>query len=885
MRKTTITNLLLLTFLLSYISAFANWQASPYARKSTSVTRLKGEALMLDGQATDEAWSNAEWNTDFTQHDPVNGAAPTYQTQFKVLYDNEFIYMLIKCYDNEPNKIIRRLSRRDDISGDYISVSIDSYNDKRTAFSFIAAASGTKGDKIISNDGDNEDSNWDPIWFLETSVDADGWTAEIKIPLNQLRFSNAGTQTWGLQVSRNIMRLNESSNWQHIPKETRGWVANYGELNGLDGIQPRRQIEVSPYLVAQTERFEKEEGNPFATGKRQKLNAGLDGKIGITNDLTLDFTLNPDFGQVEADPSQVNLSTFETYFAEKRPFFIEGRSITSFSLGIGDGDIGNDNLFYSRRIGRSPHHYPDLSDGEYADIPGNASIIGAIKLTGKTKDGWSIGVMDNLTSEEHALIDYNGNRRREVVEPLTNYSLARLSKDFNSGNTVIGGIVTATNRDINDAHLNFLVNEAYTGGFDIKHSWKEKKYFVGLNMAFSHLSGTTEAILAKQTSPNHFFQRPDATHLEVDSTLTTLNGMALNFNIGRGGSDKLRYVFFLNAKSPGFDINDMGYMREADDVMQVFWAGYRIRDPFWVFRSANFNFNQWSGWNFNGTNMYNGGNINTWFNFKNNWGFGFGLNGDLESLQKAELRGGPLLKQPGQTSIWYNASTDYSKKLVLEIGGFSAKSVGNDHFSTVGLFGNVQYRPFSFLSLSLSSDYSKYASNLQYVTTVDALGKERYIMADINQNTLSFTIRMDVSITPELTLQYYGMPFISAGKYSEFKEITNSVHDDYLQRYQNIAENAISYNADNEEYSIDLNADNSTDYTISNPNFNFKQFRSNLVLRYEYLPGSVLYLVWSQGRTDFNSIGDFNVRKDYNRMFDVTANNVFLVKFSYLIRI
>jgi len=885
MRNKTIPYIFLIAIMLCHIIVMANQHASPYARKTTSVTRLQGEALLLDGKANDNAWEEATWNKDFTQHDPVNGGVPTFQTEFKVLYDNEFIYMLIKCYDSEPNKIIRRLSRRDDINGDYIQVSIDSYNDKRTAFTFTGAASGTKGDRIISNDGDNEDSNWDPIWFLETAIDADGWTAEIKIPLNQLRFSNSGTQTWGLQVTRNIMRLNESSNWQHIPKETRGWVANYGELTGLDGIKPRKQIEVSPYMLGMTERFDKEEGNPFATGKRNDFNAGLDGKIGITNDLTLDFTLNPDFGQVEADPSQVNLSTFETYFMEKRPFFIEGRSITSFNLGIGDGDIGNDNLFYSRRIGRSPQYYPELLDGEFAHIPGNASILGAIKLTGKTKDGWSIGVMDNLTAEEKAVIDNNGNKRKETVEPLTNYSLARLSKDFNNGNTVVGGMVTNTHRDINESHLNFLVNDATSGGFDLKHSWKDKKYFVGMNLGFSHLLGTEEAILAKQTSSSHFFQRPDAEHLEVDSTLTSLSGMAMNFNIGRGGSDKLRYVFFLNFKTPGFDINEMGYMREADDITQVFWAGYRIRDPFWIFRSANFNFNQWAAWNFAGTTMSRGGNVNTWFSFKNNWGFGFGINGDLDSYSKSELRGGPLFRQPAQASIWWNVTSDYSKKLVIQMGGNTNSSVNADQFSYNGLFASLEYRPFSFLSLSASPDYSQYNSQLQYVTTQDALGKERYIMANMAQTTVSFTMRMDVSITPELTLQYYGMPFVSAGKYTEFKEITNSVAENYTDRFQNLSSSQVSFDAENQIYNVDLNSDNAQDYSFDNPDFNFTQFRSTLVVRYEYLPGSVFYAVWSQGRTGFTQQGDFNMQKDYSSMMDISAHNVFLLKFSYLIRI
>ncbi|MBK6282508.1 MAG: carbohydrate binding family 9 domain-containing protein [Draconibacterium sp.] len=347
---------------------------------------------------------------NFTQIQPEENKPPAQQTAFKILFDDNNIYVFIRAFDNEPGKISRRISRRDHFDGDMVSINIDSYYDQQTAFSFTAMASGTKGDEAITQNGQSEDESWNPIWYLKTSIDNEGWCAEMKIPFSQLRFGKKAAHIWGIQVQRRIFRLEERSIWQFIPKGSPGEVHLYGELHGIEGIKPNRQIELMPYVVARTERFEKEEGNPFMDGKKSAFSAGLDGKVAITNDFTVDFTINPDFGQVEADPSEVNLTAFETYFSERRPFFVEGKNIYQFqpSNTIVIHNMGGDNLFYSRRIGRSPHYYPQLGDNEYAEVPEATTILGALKLSGKTKNGLSVGILESVTANEMAEIDNNG---------------------------------------------------------------------------------------------------------------------------------------------------------------------------------------------------------------------------------------------------------------------------------------------------------------------------------------------------------------------------------------------------------------------------------------------------------------------------------------------
>ncbi len=399
-------------------------------KKHYFTQHTNGDEITNDGLASDKAWNLVEWAGGFRQFDPEDGAKPAMDTEFKVLYDDKNLYLLVRAHDKEPHKIDKRLSRRDNFPGDWVEVNIDSYHDKRTAFSFNLSASGVKGDEFVSNDGSDWDSSWDPIWYGKSSIDEYGWIAEMRIPLSQLRFANKPEHVWGLQVLRRNFREQERSSWQYKPQSAPGWVQRFGELRGLKGIKPQKQLEIMPYVVAKAERYPGEKDNPYASGSDESLSFGVDGKVGITSDITLDFTINPDFGQVEADPSQVNLSAFELFFRERRPFFIEGSNIYNFPLteAIAGGRYNVDNLFYSRRIGRSPSYYPDTEDGEFVDMPQNTTILGALKLTGKNKNGQNWGVMESVTQKEYAKVHDGTDERRVEAVPLTNYLVGSCTK-------------------------------------------------------------------------------------------------------------------------------------------------------------------------------------------------------------------------------------------------------------------------------------------------------------------------------------------------------------------------------------------------------------------------------------------------------------------------
>lgn len=852
--------------------------------KRSYETKFTSSPPSIDGDTLDNCWNLVKWSGNFTQTTPYENQAPTQQTSFKILYDDNNLYVLIYCYDNDVNKISQILSRRDAFNGDMVEINIDSDYDKQTAFSFTAMASGAKGDEMISNNGNNWDGSWNPIWFLGTSVVKDGWIAEMKIPLSQLRFGNKTEHIWGIQFMRHIHRDEERSHWQYIPKGSPGFVHLFGELHGIKNIKPKRQVELMPYVVGKLETFEKEDGNPFATGKRSNFSAGLDGKIGITNDFTLDFTINPDFGQVEADPSEVNLTAFESYFSERRPFFVEGKNIYQFRPAdpIVINNFGRDNLFYSRRIGRYPHYYPETNDGEFVKMPDATTILGAIKISGKTKNGLSIGVLESLTATEKAEIDNEGERRNEDVEPLTNYFVSRVQKDFNKGETMLGGMFTAVNRNIENEALNYLHKAAYSGGIDFQHNWKERTWYVDAKVSFSNVSGHEDALLNTQTSSARYFQRPDASHLSVDSSMTSMTGYGASFKFGKRSKKKIQFQTSVSLRSPQMEFNDIGYMRNADYIHHGTWMGYYIREPFSIFRNFYLNTNYWTYWNFEGKFLSAYANMNFNSQFKNKWRINGSLTRGSQNISTTLLRGGPSFKNTGATSFNLNISSDHSKKVYFYLGNYHdygdvSSSTYHDYWT------GVTIRPMDALSISLSPTFSTNHKALQYIETIEHNNENRYVFGTFNQKTMSFTFRVNYTITPELSIQYYGSPFVSSGEYSEIKHITNPTADKFENRFYKYSGNEITYNSTDELYDIDENRDGAADYSVSNPNFNFRQFRSNLVIRWEYSAGSSVYFVWSQGITSSDSNGTFNYRDDMKNLFDVTPHNVFLIKLNYWI--
>ncbi len=841
-----------------------------------------GEAPRIDGIIDDDAWNCVEWNGNFTQQEPYAKQPATEDTRFKVIYDDNNIYFAIQCFDSSPDSIVKRMSRRDESDGDIVGVCIDSYHDLRTGFTFAVSASGVKNDEIVIDGGDS-DNSWDPVWYCKTIVDNHGWTTEFKIPFSQLRFGKQDHYTWGLQVGRILFRKQETTLWQYVSSTAAGWVSFFGELHGIQDIDPKKQRDIIPYVAGSYSSYQYDPENPFASGKEYSGNIGLDGKWGLTNDFILDFTVNPDFGQVEADPSEVNLSTFETKFEEKRPFFIEGKNILNFRLTPGDGPLSYDNLFYSRRIGKSPSYYPDLiDDEEYEKRPQSTTILGALKITGKTKKGWSTGIMESVTQKEISEIDYNGERRKIVVEPLTNYFAARAQKDMNNSNTRIGTMFTATNRDLTESYLQDNMHKAaYTGGIDFTHQWKNKTYYFNFNTAFSRVSGTRNAIYETQTASPHFYQRTDAKHIQADSTRTSLNGIAGTIEQGKAGNGKWMYTFWITWRSPGFNSNDIGYLRQNDEIQQILWAGFRQREPFFIFRSFNLNLNQWFAETFGWEKRYFGGNFNAQWVFKNYWAMGGGLSRDGKFISTETLRGGPALLYDGGWNPWIYLDTDYRKKIQFSasyLSYFRDYNTNVNHNFSCG----VRWQLSDALNLSLSPGYSKRYEEMDWIALPDSLDDSMYLRGKIHQSTVHLTLRINYNITPDFTIQFYGMPFVSAGNYSDFKRITDSKAENFNDRFIQYTDEQVNYDAENEMYEIDETLNGQIDIRFDQPNFNVFDFNSNLVIRWEYLPGSTVYLVWSQNRTESFNFGNFDLWKDVKTLFlETYPKDIFMFKLSY----
>jgi hypothetical protein len=509
-------------------------------------------------------------------------------------------------------------------------------------------------------------------------------------------------------------------------------------------------------------------------------------------------------------------------------------------------------------------------------MPESTTILGAMKLSGKTKKGLSVGILESLTSREDALIDSAGIRRKQTVEPLTNYFVGRIQQDFNKGQTILGAMFTSVNRDIKSTNLDFLHSASYTAGLDFQHNWKDRTWYLAGNAEFSDVKGSTQSITETQTSSARYFQRPDAKYLSVDSSLTSLSGYGGTVKFGKTSKKRLQFETCVIVRSPGLEFNDIGYMRYSDVIYQGNWMGYYLRNPFWIFNYFYLNTNYWMYFNFSGKLLSR--NYNTNFNaqFKNKWRLNGQFNRESQYISTTLLRGGPSFILPGNQSFNLNLSSDQSKKLNFFIGNYHGSGDVNS-MSGHEYYGEINYRPSNSISISVDPDYGIQNSELQYISTSTSNGNPVYLFGKLHQTTLSFTFRINYTINPELSIEYYGQPFVSAGKYSAFKKITVPDADKFKNRFYEFTPAELTYDPSGSTYNVN---DGGT-YSFGNPDFNFRQFRSNLVVRWEYLPGSTLYLVWSQGRTSSDSNGMFSYGSDMKDLFRTTPQNVFLIKFSY----
>jgi hypothetical protein len=842
--------------------------------------RLAGKPPVIDGHLDDEAWKEGDWASDYVQQNPVEGGTPSQKTELKILYDDKYIYFAIRAYD-DMTKMAKYSSRRDEFAGDIVGVCFDSYFDKRTGFEFDLTSAGTKMDLVLSNEG--WDTTWDAVWDGKVAYEPDAWTAEFRIPLSQLRYSAQEVQTWGMHAWRWINRLQEESQWNLIPRQGTGRLYNFGELHGIQGLKPRRRIELLPHVLSEVSSLPEQAGNPFVGSADGKAAAGLDAKVGLASNFTLDATVNPDFGQVEADPSVVNLTSYETFYEEKRPFFLEGKRI--FTLGLPGsaiaGDVSStvetDQLFYSRRIGAPPPIEPVVQEGAFLETPGETSIISAAKVTGKTKNGLSVGLLQSVTSEEHARVWFNGAQSQVPVAPTTNYVVGRVQKDWDHGNTIVGGMFTSTHRWLpDDPAVHRLATDAFTGAVDATRFFGDRAYVFEGKGVFSSISGDPSAILALQTNPVHNYQRPDATHLGVDASSTAMVGNAGTLRVARYGKSKWLWSESARWMSPGLELNDVGYLRQADAILNQAALSFTEFEPHGVFRSYDFQITRNDTWDFGGLKTAGATNVLLDGQFANLWNVSGNVSVADAPTDTRLLRGGPAMTTSGRIAATALVSSDMSRALS---GGLSATRdfVFDGDGRRSNVTAQVNVRPANKLHFSAITYYEHNVDDLQYVDTAHADGTPRYVLGRLDQDTLGLTLRANAFITPEFTIQYYGSPFVSNGEYERFKRATTPRASDYSERFHQFADSEIAFVPEANAYRV---TEGGVTYAFGNPDFDFRQFRSNLVARWEYKPGSTLFVVWSQDRTDEQVFGR-SLTSSLDALRLAPATNVFLVKVSY----
>ena len=658
---------------------------------SLEASRLTGPAPTIDGLLDEPDWAGAMAARSFVVFEPNEGMPASQATEARVLYGADAVYVGIRAFDTSPDSIVARLARRDERPhSDWLDVVIDSYHDRRTAFRFGVNPAGVKSDGYLFDDVE-EDDTWDAVWDVATSTDDRGWTAEFRIPYSQLRFDGAAVQTWGINFARFIARHLERSLWAPISRGDGALVSRFGELSGLRDLSPPARLEILPYSLSRLRRAPGSTGDPFHSPNDLSAAAGADLKYGITTDLTLDVTINPDFGQVEADPAQVNLTAFETFFPERRPFFVEGSNIFSFRFSEGDGDMASEGLFYSRRIGRPPQGRTPGS--LHSDSPDQTRILGAMKLSGKTRSGWTLGLLHALTGREEAqLADAAGSLGEQVVEPFAQYGMGRVSRDFREGRSAVGLISTWTARDPAAAETLALHSEAYTAGIDARHRFGDDRFVASGYLLGSTVRGSTAAITRTQRSPARYFQRPDADHTDFDPARTALDGWAGSASFSKISGGYWRYGTGVMARSPGFDSNDLGFMREADFVASWAWAGYNHYQPSGHFQRWNLNVNAWAPYSFGGEPFQKGGNVNGSFTLNNFWGGFAGVMRNTGGFSNTALRGGPMLRRDPSWGGWFGFWSDSRKPLQIETGNNWQATPENDSWS-YGADASLRWRP------------------------------------------------------------------------------------------------------------------------------------------------------------------------------------------------
>ncbi|MDE2876323.1 MAG: DUF5916 domain-containing protein [Gemmatimonadota bacterium] len=845
-----------------------------------TVTAVRADiAPNLDGRLDDAVWQIAIPITGFRRDRPGDGNPAGERTEVRVAYTDDALYVGARMYADDPATISQLRGRRDSFmqANDQFQVQIDSYHDHRTTFVFGVTPAGGRNDLVAPNDGfQGIDSGWDPVWTASTRVDSLGWVAEMRIPFSQLRFREAESQVWGINFRRDIFHLGEGVTWSWRPPTEPGWTSQFGHLLGLEGIRRPGRLEILPYAVSNTSYDQRADpASPFDDGSLTTGNAGVDLKYGLTNGLTLDATFNPDFGQVEADPAVVNLSAFETRFEERRPFFVEGSGLFGF------GGMRGLDFFYSRRVGQRPV-LSAYGKGTYVDQPRASTILGAAKITGRTESDLIVAFMNATTQREMAR--YTDGADMPVgeapVDPLSNITALRIRKDMREGNTLIGAIATGVVRNLDDEAFNGLRDRAFAAGVDFLHRFDNRTYSFSGWAAGSYVRGDALSMLRAQLSPVRYYQRPDQNYVSLDPESTSMTGFAGQLAFRRIAGE-WTYGFEGSAVSPGFEMNDAGFQTIGDFVAVSGGGGKRWTVPGRIFRGASVNLYGSESRNFGNQVVDRGLYLDA--NGQTNGFRSFRLRGNfrLRSLDTRSTRGGPSMLSPANWNANLNLSGDGRNSIS---GNLNINYSGNEEGAYgVALSPSIRGRGDGSLSWSIGPRIGRSWTSVFYVGQVpDPLAgrtwSRRYLFAELERTTLSATIRMDLAITPLITLQVYAQPFISSGDYEGFSALRTPGTFDFL-RY---GENGSTIEEGADFYSVDADGPGpSRAIRFPNPDFRVRSFRSNVVLRWEYLPGSTLFVVWTQDRFGRASEPGLDGIDDVRDLWNDPMHNVLLVKASY----
>ncbi len=863
--------------------------SDPGFAKTVRAVRIT-EKITIDGILSENAWKRPGF-TQLIQQEPNQGQPPTQRTEAWIAYDDNAIYFACKLYDSHPDSILARLVRRDFVFGDPsdgVILYLDSYGDKRSGYFFYVNAAGSLADGILENDNKQTDLSWDAVWEGVSHIDTDGYNVEMRIPFSQLRFKE-GKQNWGMNIERFISRTAETDMIAYTPRNENGFASRFPELVGIEGITPPTRLEILPYTTGKAEYVGHDPNNPFNPGHKYSPGLGLDIRAGLGNSLTLNGTINPDFGQVEVDPAVVNLTDVETSFQEKRPFFTEGVNIYQFGNG-GTNNTWNfnwqdPNIFYSRRIGRAPQG--SLPANDYADVPNGTHIIGAAKISGRIFNDWQIGTIQSLTRREYASISLNNIHSDIQIEPLTYYGVFRIRKDFNQGLQGLGLLSTYTNRFFNDADLSNVINkDALVVGAD---GWtfldNDRTYVLTGWSAVSRVTGDQNRLIDLQRGPGHYYERPDAGYLKVDSTATSLSGYA-----GRLMLNKNRGSFSVNAAvgwlSPGFEVNDLGYNSFSDLINMHLAVTYRLPMPSNYYQFAGVSAASYGSLDFGGNKTSQGYYLGGYLNFSDLYGGDINFNYNTDSWNDRLTRGGPITLNPVKRNYSFDLYSDSRKWWYVYINGNASYGQNAD---TKEVSTTLQIMVSPTLTIQVGPDIAKGIFNAQWVgaftdPSANTTYRSRYIFAHLDQTTLAANIRADWILSPYLSLQVYIQPLIASGKYSQFKALQKSRSYDFLTYGENgstIVDN-LSSNGSINSYTLDPDGSGpAASQTINNPDFRYLSLRGSAVLRWEYLPGSTLYFVWTQNRQDTQNTGEFSLGPSVSNLLNLNADNIFLIKISY----